>query len=171
MVASGPGCDREFAASLTRSQNPKAQRGYSRDHRPDCKRVVIGLVIGREGFPIAHAVLAGSTQDSKTLGRMVDLLKDRVGLREGSPVVVDRGVGPARRALRRKPRRALLCLPLCHYSSQPERYSRVRNLFASGMLAIFAAAESQSSLRPPTRSEMEARLTASQIGRASRKSP
>ena len=30
---------------------PKAKRGYSRDHRPDCKQVVVGLVIGREGFP------------------------------------------------------------------------------------------------------------------------
>ncbi len=32
--------------------NPKAKRGYSRDHRPDCKQVVVGLVIGREGFPL-----------------------------------------------------------------------------------------------------------------------
>jgi len=28
--------------------NPKAQRGYSRDHRPDCKQVVIGLVVNRD---------------------------------------------------------------------------------------------------------------------------
>jgi len=55
-------------------KNPKARRGYSRDHRPDCKQVVIGLVIGREGFPIAHEVFAGNTQDRKTLGRMLDLL-------------------------------------------------------------------------------------------------
>mgnify|MGYP000664762086 CR=1 FL=1 len=33
--------------------NPKAKRGYSRDKRPDCKQVVVGLVIGREGFPLA----------------------------------------------------------------------------------------------------------------------
>ena len=125
--------------------------------------------MGREGFPIAHEVLAGSTQDRKTLGRMLDLLNDRVGSREGSTVVVDRGVGPARRALRRKRRRALLCLPLYYYSSQPGRYSRVRNLFASGMLVILAAAESQSSLRPPSRSEMEARLTGSQIVRKLRR--
>ena len=37
-------------------RNPKAKRGYSRDKRPDCKQVVVGLVIGREGFPIAHEV-------------------------------------------------------------------------------------------------------------------
>jgi transposase len=74
------------------SQNPKAKRGYSRDHRPDCQQVVVGLVIGREGFPIAHEVFAGNTQDRKTLGRMLDLLKDRVGLAEGATVVVDRGL-------------------------------------------------------------------------------
>ena len=73
-------------------QNPKARRGYSRDHRPDCKQVVVGLVIGREGFPLAHEIFAGNTQDRTTLGRMLDLLKDRIGLAEGSTVVVDRGM-------------------------------------------------------------------------------
>jgi transposase len=74
------------------SQNPKAQRGYSRDHRPDCKQVVVGLVIGREGFPLAHEIFAGNTQDRKTLGRILDLLKGRVGMAQGSTVVVDRGM-------------------------------------------------------------------------------
>jgi transposase len=74
------------------AQNPKARRGYSRDHRPDCKQVVVGLVIGREGFPLAHEIFAGNTQDRRTLGRMLDLLKDRVGMSEGSTVVVDRGL-------------------------------------------------------------------------------
>jgi hypothetical protein len=77
------------------SRNPKARRGYSRDHRPDCKQVVVGLVIGREGFPLAHEIFAGNTQDRKTLGRMLDLLKERVGLPEGSTVVVDRGMAYA----------------------------------------------------------------------------
>jgi len=31
--------------------NPKARRGYSRDHRPDCKQVTIGAVVDREGYP------------------------------------------------------------------------------------------------------------------------
>lgn len=31
--------------------NPKAKRGYSRDGRPDCKQVVVALVITPEGFP------------------------------------------------------------------------------------------------------------------------
>jgi transposase len=36
--------------------NPKAKRGYSRDHRPDCKQVLIGLAVNRDGFPLAHEV-------------------------------------------------------------------------------------------------------------------
>jgi Transposase DDE domain len=73
-------------------RNPKAKRGYSRDKRPDCKQVVVGLVISREGFPIAHEVFDGNVQDRQTLGRMLDLLQARVGLPEGSTVVVDRGM-------------------------------------------------------------------------------
>jgi len=33
--------------------NAQAQYGYSRDHRPDCKQVCIGLVVTTEGFPLA----------------------------------------------------------------------------------------------------------------------
>ena len=75
--------------------NAKAKRGYSRDHRADCKQVVVGLVIGREGFPLAHEIFAGNVQDRKTLGIMLDRLKTRVGLAPGATVVVDRGMAYA----------------------------------------------------------------------------
>ena len=75
--------------------NPKAKRGYSRDHRPDCKQVVVGLAIGREGFPIAHEIYAGNTQDRSTLGHMLDRLDERVGLEPGATVVLDRGMAYA----------------------------------------------------------------------------
>ncbi len=100
-------------------RNPKAKRGYSRDKRPDCKQVVVGLVIGREGFPIAHEVFDGNTQDRKTLGRMLDLLKDRVGMPEGSTVVVDRGMAYAENLAEIRQRKL-------HYviaARQPERDS------------------------------------------------
>ena len=74
------------------NRNPKAKRGYSRDHRPDCKQVVVGLVIGREGFPRRHEIFDGNAQDRKTLASMLELLKKRVGLPEGSTIVVDRGM-------------------------------------------------------------------------------
>jgi transposase len=72
--------------------NPKAQRGYSRDHRPDCKQVVVGLVLGREGFPLAHEVFAGNTLDHQTVGPMLDVLEKRAGRRAGATVVIDRGM-------------------------------------------------------------------------------
>lgn len=75
--------------------NPKAKRGYSRDKRPDCKQVVVGLVIGREGFPLAHEIFVGNVQDRQTLGTMLDRLKARVGLLPGATVVVDRGMAYA----------------------------------------------------------------------------
>src|ERR1700680_135789 len=47
--------------------NPLAQRGYSRDHRPDCKQVCIALVVTFDGFPLGYEVFAGNTHDSRTL--------------------------------------------------------------------------------------------------------
>jgi len=72
--------------------NDLASRGYSRDKRPDCKQVLVGLVIGREGFPLAHEVFEGKRQDRTTLGEMLDRLGERVGLSPGQTVVVDRGM-------------------------------------------------------------------------------
>src|SRR5262249_45688887 len=76
-------------------RNPKARRGYSRDHPPDCQQVLVGLVIGREGFPGAHEIFEGNAQDRQTLAAMLGLLERRVGLVEGSTVVVDRGMALA----------------------------------------------------------------------------
>ena len=72
--------------------NPKAKRGYSRDHRPDCKQVVMGLAVNRDGFPLAHEVLAGNRTDSTTVDEMLDALDQRVGSTAGQTVVVDRGM-------------------------------------------------------------------------------
>jgi hypothetical protein len=47
--------------------NPQAQRGYSRDHRPDCKQVLIALVVTFDGFPLDYQVFAGNVHDPKTL--------------------------------------------------------------------------------------------------------
>jgi transposase len=73
-------------------RNPKAKRGHSRDHRPDCKQVVVGLVVNRDGFPITHEIFAGNTQDRTTLSTMLDRLAQRIGLAEGATVVLDRGM-------------------------------------------------------------------------------
>ena len=72
--------------------NPKAKRGYSRDKRPDCLQVVIGLVVNRDGFPLCHEIFEGNLQDRKSLGEMLDILDNRVGFTKGQTVVVDRGM-------------------------------------------------------------------------------
>ena len=46
---------------------PKARHGYSRDGRPDCRQVVIALVVTTDGLPLAYEVLAGNTPDHTTL--------------------------------------------------------------------------------------------------------
>jgi transposase len=73
-------------------KNSKAKRGYSRDKRPDCKQVVVGLVINKDGFPLAHEIFEGNTQDRQTLADMLDLLDRRVGIQPGQTVVIDRGM-------------------------------------------------------------------------------
>lgn len=72
--------------------NDLAQYGYSRDGRPDCKQVVIGLVIDREGFPKAHEIFPGNQSDGGTVEAMLDALVRRGGPKEGALVVVDRGM-------------------------------------------------------------------------------
>ncbi|MBI2205296.1 MAG: IS1634 family transposase, partial [Candidatus Rokubacteria bacterium] len=72
--------------------NPQAKRGYSRDHRPDCKQVVVGLVLDRDGFPKAHEVFDGNRVDRTTVADMLTTLEARTGRRGGATVVVDRGM-------------------------------------------------------------------------------
>jgi transposase len=72
--------------------NPQAKRGYSRDHRPDCKQVVVGLVLDRDGFPKAHEVFDGNRQDRATVEDMLTALEQRTGRRGGATVVIDRGM-------------------------------------------------------------------------------
>jgi transposase len=59
--------------------NQKAARGYSRDHRPDCKQVNIGLVVTPEGLPIGYEVFAGNTADVTTVEEMVELMEEKYG--------------------------------------------------------------------------------------------
>jgi len=59
--------------------NTKAARGYSRDHRPDCKQVNIGLVVSPEGLPIGYEVFAGNTADGTTVEEMVEVMEAKYG--------------------------------------------------------------------------------------------
>jgi len=59
--------------------NPRAQRGYSRDHRPDCKQVCIALVVSKCGMPIGYEVFAGNRADVTTLKEIVETMEKRYG--------------------------------------------------------------------------------------------
>jgi transposase len=59
--------------------NPKAKRGYSRDGRPDCKQVVVALVITPDGFPLAYEVMDGNTSDKTTLREFLKKIETLYG--------------------------------------------------------------------------------------------
>jgi transposase len=60
-------------------QNPKAKYGYSRDGRPDCKQVVIALVITPGGLPLAYEVMDGNTSDKSTLSAFLNEIESLYG--------------------------------------------------------------------------------------------
>ena len=72
--------------------NPQARRGYSRDKRGDCKQVVVGLVLDRQGFPKVHEVFAGNQSDRASVKTMLEALEKRTGPKPGATVIVDRGM-------------------------------------------------------------------------------
>ena len=72
-------------------ENPKAQRGYSRDGRPDCLQVVIALVITPDGLPLAYEVLAGNTADCTTLKQFLTQIEATYG-KARRVWVMDRGI-------------------------------------------------------------------------------
>ena len=71
--------------------NPQAQRGHSRDHRPDCKQVCIGLVVTRDGMPLGYEVFPGNLHDSKTVKATVEKIESRYG-KADRVWVMDRGM-------------------------------------------------------------------------------
>ena len=74
--------------------NALAQRGYSRDHRSDCKQVCIALVVTFDGFPLGYEVFAGNTHDSKTVQTIVGTMEARHGV-VGRVWIADRGMASA----------------------------------------------------------------------------
>ena len=73
------------------ARNTLAARGYSRDHRPDCKQVCVGLVVSREGFPQGYEVFAGNRNDATTRREVVERMEQRYG-RADRIWAVDRGM-------------------------------------------------------------------------------
>lgn len=71
--------------------NPMAKHGYSRDNRPDCLQVCIGLVVTDDGMPLGYEVFDGNTHDSKTVEQIVRAMESKYG-RANRIWVMDRGM-------------------------------------------------------------------------------
>lgn len=72
-------------------KNPRAKYGYSRDKRPDCKQVVIALVITPAGLPLAYEVMDGNTSDKTTLPAFLDKIETMYG-KARRVWLMDRGI-------------------------------------------------------------------------------
>lgn len=73
------------------AENKQAKRGYSRDHRPDCKQVCIALIVSREGIPLGYEVFSGNRHDVTTVEDIVTKIEYQYG-RAGRIWVMDRGM-------------------------------------------------------------------------------
>jgi transposase len=72
-------------------KNPLAARGYSRDSRPDCLQICLGLVVAPDGLPLGYEVFAGNRQDATTLEDIVTKMEAKYG-RSQRVWVMDRGI-------------------------------------------------------------------------------
>lgn len=84
-------------------QNDQAQRGYSRDKRPDCKQVCIGLVVTRDGLPLAYEVFDGNRNDVTTVQQIVQSMEAKHG-QMNRIWVLDRGMVNAQNLAYIRPR-------------------------------------------------------------------
>lgn len=75
--------------------NDLGARGYSRDHRSDCKQVVLAMVVSPEGFPLWHEVFAGNKSDGTALPGIVDAVSAKFGSMRRI-WVVDRGLASSK---------------------------------------------------------------------------
>ena len=67
------------------------QYGHSKDHRGDCKQIVVAVVLDGRGRPICCELWPGNTTDVKTLIPIVDRLKRRFHI-TSICIVADRGM-------------------------------------------------------------------------------
>jgi hypothetical protein len=72
-------------------KDPMMRRGYSRDHRPDCKQLVIALIVNAEGFPLSYETFDGNRADVTTLEAVMRMVERKHG-RARRIWVFDRGI-------------------------------------------------------------------------------
>ncbi|MCG2660016.1 MAG: IS1634 family transposase [Kiritimatiellae bacterium] len=67
------------------------QYGHSKDHRPDCKQMVVGAILDGQRRPLCCELWPGNVTDVKTLTPVVDRLQQRFRIRSIC-IVADRGM-------------------------------------------------------------------------------
>jgi len=65
--------------------------GYSKDHRPDLKQMILAAVVDAEGRPICTEMMPGNTADVSVLVPIIDRLRHRFGITRAC-IVADRGM-------------------------------------------------------------------------------
>lgn len=70
---------------------PKARHGHSRDQRPDCRQVVLAVVLSAEGFPLAYEIMPGNTSDKTTLRHFLRKIEAQYG-KAHRIWIMDRGI-------------------------------------------------------------------------------
>lgn len=78
-----------FEGEMARA--PIARHGHSRDHRPDCRQVVIAVVLTPEGFPLAYEIMPGNTSDKTTLRAFLRKIEAQYG-KLNRIWIMDRGI-------------------------------------------------------------------------------
>lgn len=103
------------------TRNEQAARGYSRDHRPDCKQVCIALIVSRWGIPVGYEVFDGNRTDVTTVDEIVEKIEAQYG-QANRIWVMDRGMVSEENLqfLRSKGRRYIVGTP----KSQLKRFER-----------------------------------------------
>jgi transposase len=127
------------------NSNSQAQRGYSRDSRPDCKQVTIALVVSRDGFPLGYEVFAGNTADVTTVEEIVEMIESRYG-KADRIWAMDRGMASSENFefLKQEGRRYILGTP----KSQLKSYEK--ELMESGWDVVRGGVEVKKCASPDT---------------------
>lgn len=75
------------------AQNPKAQFNKNqKEKRTDCRQIVVALSIDSEGFIRKHQVFEGKMSDSKSLIKILDLLRTHFKGKHMPTIIFDRGM-------------------------------------------------------------------------------
>lgn len=80
-----------FECDPPEPSDSKKRFGYSRDRRPDCVQVVIGLVMTPQGFPLGYEIFPGNTRDTSTLRTFLDRIESQYGKMD-RVWLMDRGI-------------------------------------------------------------------------------